>query len=311
MESRSGEVSGVFLGPEGGAFGLGVPGVGVASEFVHEGEGGEAVGGEGGGDGVVGEGEFEESDAGAFGDAAGGGGDGGADAFVGERVVLGVEGAQGDALGVRGLARADGFEDVVGGGGQVGDGAGLGDVDGAGGVDAGGDRGVEVALLVADHPGVGEVEAEFVGGGEDHAGSGLAPGVMVGEPWVGAVGVVGRGVAGVDEGVGDWVWGSVVGGVEGELGAEGVVARVDVGEGASGAGDAALVGDDDDGEAGALEPGEGFAGSGEGVDVVGVEEVAGGASGPGGVGQVGVAADGVVPVEEDGGAWVRSRHGQG
>lgn len=96
-----------------------VPVVGVASEVVHEGEGGEFGCGQGGGDGVVGEGEVEEGDGGAFGQAAGGGGDGGAGAGVAERVLIGVDAAQGDAFGVDGVAWGDSAEDGVGGGGQV------------------------------------------------------------------------------------------------------------------------------------------------------------------------------------------------
>lgn len=291
--------------------GLGVPVVGVAAEVVHEGHGGQAVGGDGGGDGVVGEGEVEELESGAFGQATGGGGDGGAGARALERVLVLVEAAQGDALGVDGVFGGDGREDPFDGGGEVGDGRGVADADGAGGVDAGADGGVEVALFVADHPGVGEVEVQFAGGGEDHAGAGLAPGVVVGEAGVGAARVVGRAVAGVDEGVGDGVGGSV-GRAQRQLGAEGVVAGVDVGDVAVGTGDATLVGDDDDGKAGLAEFLKRGRDAGHGVDMGGVEQVAGGGGAPGEVGQVGVAADGVVAVEEDGRAgWTRWGHGQG
>lgn len=184
------------------------------------------------------------------------------------------------------------------------------DLDGACWIDAGVDGGVEVALFVADHPRAGEVEVEFGGGGLDHAGAGFAPGVLVLEAGVGGAGVVGGGVAGVDQGVGDGV-GGAVGGRERQLGAEGVVAGVDVADGAAGAGDTALVGDDDDGEAGGAEACEGVGHAGQGVDMGRVEQVAGGAGSPGGGGEVGVAAEGVVAVEEDGGAGWGCGHGGG
>jgi len=111
------------------------------------------VGGEGGGDLGIGGIEFDELDPGALGDAVGDGFDGSADFFVGEGVGVGVDGAQGDGgeVGLVGLVFFD-VEDQACSVGQIGDGGIVGDADGLGCGDAGGDGGVEIALLVADHP---------------------------------------------------------------------------------------------------------------------------------------------------------------
>jgi len=175
------------------------------------------------------------------------------------------------------------------GGGEIGVGA--GEEDGSPG-DTGGASGAAVARVVADEPGACEVESALGGGGEDHARGGLAPGVLAGELGEGAAGVKGAEVEGVDGVVEEFV-GAVVDGVNGV-------------DGVGAAGDAALIGDDDELIAGVLEAGAEFGGAWEESDEGGIAEVAGGDDGATG-------DEGVVAVEEDGGrqGWWGGGHQAG
>ena len=81
--------------------------------------------------------------------------------------------------------------------------------------------------------------------------------------------------------------------------AQAIVACVDIAHGATRAGDAALVGDDDDAVAGILECVECFGDAGEEEGELGLEHVAPLDAFPCGVGEIGVAVDGVIAIEED------------
>ena len=157
-------------------------------------------------------------------------------------------------------------------------------------------------MFVADHPGAVGVEVELGAGGEDHARVGLSPFVLdaqVGEH--AGLRVEGAGVPAVDEWfVEEGAFVFIVEFVEQH--AQAVVACVDIAHGAAGAGDAALVGDDDERVAGVLEGDEGLAAAGDEERELGLEQVAPLDALPRGVGEVGVAVDGVVAIEEDGGA---------
>ena len=86
--------------------------------------------------------------------------------------------------------------------------------------------------------------------------------------------------------------------------AHAIVARVHIAHGAARACDPALVGDDDECVASVLERDECLAAAGHEQGVVGLEHVAPLDTLPRAVGEVGVAVDGVVAIEEDRGSGV-------
>ena len=136
--------------------------------------------------------------------------------------------------------------DVVAGAGvglAAGDEEGLAEACGVGGGDVG--------AAVADHDGVGEIEVEVGGGLKDHARGGFAEGVILTELWGAVVGVVGGVVDGVD------VYRFFL-----EFGADVGHEGFEVLRGVEAAGDAGLIGDDDDAVA------EGLGGAAEGEDAV-------------------------------------------
>ena len=160
---------------------------------------------------------------------------------------------------------------VVSGSGVIG----VAEEDGAG---AGGSAGGDVAGHVADGPGLGEVEGEVGGGLEEHAGFGFSPvvvGFVFGDDGFGVVGAV---VGGIDVGAG----------LVAELFAHFLIDGFDGGFVEHAAGDAGLVGDDDEAVAEAAEGGEGGGGAGEEFDLGGIAEV------------TIVVDEGVVAVEKDG-----------
>jgi len=133
--------------------------------------------------------------------------------------------------------------------------------------DGSGKGGVESSLdvdgFVTDEPGSGEVEVEFGGGIEDHAGVGFAEGVVGGEG-SGAVGVVRAGPEAIEPG-------SVVLELEFDVGLD----EVEVLPGVVAAGDAGLIGDDDGGDLALVEEADGMGGIGDEDGVLDGVEVAG------------------------------------
>jgi Tol biopolymer transport system component/predicted Ser/Thr protein kinase len=137
-----------------------------------------------------------------------------------------------------------------------------------------------VAHAVADHPRCAEVDTERIGGVEEHAGRGFAPGVLARELRDGALGVVGAEAEGIEDAAEDVVDTRV----DGVDGAGGVAAP----------GDAALIRDDDERETGVFEAAAGVDGAGKRLDEVGIAKVA--------VGRDVIASnERVVAIEEDGG----------
>ena len=239
---------GVFVNGGGGGLGRfgrcrGVGDGGLSDEggFVSDGTGGSGGGGKhlGGGIGAV---------------AGGGDGDGGGGlifSFAGN-----------DASGV-----GEGFDDEIGGDFEAG-GIGVGGfavgIAQENGACAGGGAGGDVARLIADRPALREVEAEIGGGLFEHAGLGLAPIVIDFVFDDGGLGVVGAVVGGVDVGAG----------VFAELAAHFLVDGFDGVFIEHAAGDAGLVGDDDEAVAQRADGGEGGGGAGEEFYFGGIAEVA-------------------------------------
>lgn len=85
--------------------------------------------------------------------------------------------------------------------------------------------------------------------------------------------------------------------------AHAIVAGIDIVHGATRAGDAALVGDDDDAVASVFERMECFDDAGEEQRELRLEQVAPLDILPSRVREIGVAVDGVIAIEEDRGAW--------
>jgi len=146
------------------------------------------------------------------------------------------------------------------------------------GARAGGGAGGDVARLVADGPALGEIEAKVGGGLFEHAGLGLAPVVIELVFGDGGFGVIGAVVGGVDMGAG----------LIAELPAHFLVDGLDGVFVEHAAGDAGLVGDDDEAVVECADGGEGGGGAGEEFDLGGVAEV------------TIIVDDGVVAVEEYG-----------
>lgn len=135
------------------------------------------------------------------------------------------------------------------------------DEDGSG--EGGIEGGLDIDGFVADEPGAGEIEVEFGGGVEDHAGAGFAEG-MVGGEGSGSVGVVRAGPQAVEAG-------SVVVELEFDVGLD----EVEVLPGVVAAGDAGLIGDDDGGDMTVVEEADGMWGIGDKDGVLNGVEVAG------------------------------------
>ena len=116
---------------------------------------------------------------------------------------------------------------------------------------------------VADHPGEVEVKVEIGGGLEEHAGLGFTPVVVGAEFGDGGFGMVGAIVGRIYICTGFFL----------ELAADFIVDGFDVGFGEHAAGDAGLVGDDDEAVAERTESGECGGGTGEEADFCRVTEV--------------------------------------
>lgn len=127
----------------------------------------------------------------------------------------------------------------------------------------------DIGALIADEPGAGEIDIEIGGGLEDHAGGGLAA-----ERW--GIGKVGTEIGGVDQAGAQ---------LAEELGLDGVI----LGFGKEAAGNAALVGDDEEAEAGGFEFSKGLGDTGIEFDLGGIAAI------------VDVFHEGAVAIEEDGG----------
>lgn len=187
------------------------------------------------------------------------------------------------------------------------------DADGLGFGHARRDGGVEVALLVADHPGSGGVEVELGAGAGDHAAVWFAPLVLCFEVRDDArLGVERARVPALDERVIEEDAFVVVRGLA-KVHAHAIVAGVDIAHGAVRSRNAALVGDDDKRVPGVLERDEGFACAGDEDRVLGLEQVAPLDPLPRAVREIGVAVNGVVTIEEDRGAGrvgVQRGHGE-
>jgi hypothetical protein len=133
------------------------------------------------------------------------------------------------------------------------------------GLDAGGLAGGDVAPLVADEPGLIEVEIHVLGGAENEARFGLAAIAFDGQfrpRGLGGVGQVRTGVIGIDAGA-----------QEVELIVEGLVKAMEVVLGETAARDGGLIGDDDELVSGGGEAREGAGDAAEDADLFGAAGV--------------------------------------